>query len=160
MAEQNTYEQPVESGQICPGKVFERWTKTLNFSIDDATACKPFSKALSIAMSWDEEFTAFAILEYKKFMFLCSLFPGTSLAPSLHVDTVWHMHLLYTRSYHEFCRQALGCGFFHHEPSTGEPSEKQMLESSYSDTLDFYQSFFGSAPSEIWGERVRVRAEN
>jgi hypothetical protein len=141
-------------------QVFERWTTTLNFVIDDATACKPFSRALSLAMSWDDEFTALATLEYKKFMFLCSLFPQASLTPSLHVDTVWHMHLLYTRSYHQFCKEALGCRFFHHEPSTGEPSEQQFHEDSYSNTVDLYESYFGLAPIEFWGKRVRTDLTN
>lgn len=140
-------------------KLRRRWEKTLLFPIDDPTASKPFSKSLSIAMHWNDEFVNLAILEYKKFMFLCGSFPNENFAPSLHVDTVWHMHLLYTHSYHRFCQEALDCRFLHHEPSAGAPSEEQFHENAYSSTLDLYQSFFGFPPSEIWGERIRPSVE-
>jgi hypothetical protein len=135
----------------------ERWQRARDFLIDDHTAAEPFSQALMQEMGWDDEFTRLAILEYKKFMVLSSLFPNENMTPSLHIDTVWHMHLMYTRSYKRFCREALDCNFVHHEPSTGGEAEAAMHKGSYSGTLDRYIDVFDMEPPQsFWGARVRT----
>ena len=83
---------------------------------------------------------------------MSSMFPG-EIVPSTHVDTVWHMHLLYTRNYQQFCREALDREFLHHEPASGDEEEIEQFRSMYKETLQKYEQFFGTKPpSEIWGE--------
>jgi hypothetical protein len=132
----------------------EMWQKIATFQIDDLTAEQPFSSVLVQEMGWDEDFANLAILEYRKFMLLCNLYPQ-AMTPSVHVDTVWHLHLLYTRNYHSFCVEALGCNYLHHEPSKGGPVEDQIFTDFYAATLKMYSEVFGSIPPEsIWGRRV------
>lgn len=142
---------------MMPVKDSERiWERAKLFQIDDPTAESPFSAVLSEEMQWDKEFTDLAINEYKRFMVLSALFPDGNTTPSVHVDTVWHMHLLYTRSYHAFCNDALESEYLHHEPSKGGVSDVQMHRDSYAETLETYVRVFGvEPPREIWGARVR-----
>lgn len=103
-------------------------------------------------MDWDEKFVGLAISEYKRFTLLCTLYPEQTV-PSTHVDTVWHMHLLYTRNYQKYCREALGQEFLHHQPASGDEDEAAEFKELYSETLDRYKLHFGvQPPKEIWGE--------
>ncbi len=134
--------------------ITERWEKIKSFQIDDSTAEEPFSFVLREEMQWEEGFAILAIQEYKKFMLLSSLYPSL-MTPSVHVDTVWHLHLLYTRSYQRFCAEALDCKFLHHEPSKGGEDEEGYFKGLYQDTLAKYDELFGEPPpTEIWGKRV------
>jgi hypothetical protein len=136
--------------------VADFWQRAEAFEIDDSTAESPFSRVLMEEMQWDENFTRLAILEYKKFMLLSALFPNGNMTPSVHVDTVWHMHLLYTRSYQQFCKEAFNTDFLHHEPSKGGTAEAGTHKNSYDETLNVYMKMFGIEPlQEIWGARVR-----
>lgn len=128
------------------------------FELDDLSAERPLSLVLREQMHWDEEFCSLAISEYKKFMFLSSLH-ADKMVPAEDVDSVWHCHLTYTRSYQKFCQEILGCGFIHHLPSNlsdgSDDSEELLLENSYRITLDCYRKAFGhEAPEIIWGTRV------
>lgn len=130
----------------------EIWQKISNFDIDDPLAKLPFSACLAHEMGWSFEFTQLAICEYKKFMLLCSQMPGQTV-PSTHVDTVWHMHLLYTRNYQRFCHEAIGCEFIHHQPASGDDEEALEFKSLYRETLQRYLTYFNQKPPiEIWGE--------
>jgi hypothetical protein len=135
-----------------------RWRKAQAFLIDDQSGKGTFSAALMKDLQWDREFTELAIYEYKKFMFLRSLFPDKNFLPSVHVDTVWHLHLLYTVGYQRFCREALDTDFIHHDPSKGGVEEKEAEQKAYSETLAAYVETFGiDPPVEIWGYNLRAR---
>lgn len=101
-------------------------------------------------MEWEPEFVETAIVEYKKFIFLSSLYPNR-LTPSIHVDTVWHLHILYTKLYHRFCEQSLGVPYVHHNPSTGGLAQEAAFKGCYAETLSRYREFFGEPPVAIWG---------
>lgn len=134
----------------------DRWQKVESFEIDDPTAKEPFSFVLCDKMFWSKELAEHVIVEYKKFMLLCSMFPERNITPSVDIDTVWHLHLLYTRSYFRFCNDALGCAFLHHEPSKGGDEQESFHENSYDKTLQTYSEVFGyEAPESVWGCRVR-----
>lgn len=140
--------------RLADKKVNDIWMRIESFVIDDASAQRPFSLVLAEEMQWDQEFTRLAISEYKKFMYLSVLFPD-GMTPSVDVDTVWHLHLLYTKNYRSFCRDALGCDFLDHEPSKGGSDESSRFENIYLDTLAKYEEVFGvKAPTEIWGNRT------
>lgn len=129
----------------------DRWDRIQLFEFDDPHANQPFSKGLAEEMEWDYEFTLQVIAEYRKFMLLSSLAPD-SMVPSVHIDTVWHWHLLYTKSYRLFCQTALGCEFLDHNPGTGNYGEEEHFSLLYKRTLACYEEFFGRrAPEAIWG---------
>jgi len=146
---------PQDSGKLSSdASLAEMWQRIESFPIDNPEAEQPFSYVLVQEMGWDEAFTQLAILEYRKFMLLCNLYPQ-AMTPSVHIDTVWHLHLLYTRNYHKFCAEALGCNYLHHEPSKGGPIEDQIFTDFYAATLEKYVEIFGAVPPEsIWGRRV------
>lgn len=76
---------------------------------------------------------------------------GQQLTPSDQVDQVWHLHLLYTKSYWgEFCETIPGRKV-HHMPTRGGQQESARFHDLYRQTLDIYQHFFGQAtPGDIW----------
>jgi len=63
---------------------------------------------------------------------------------------VWHLHLLYTRSYwDEFCGKILQ-KTLHHSPSLGGKQEGLKYRHYYQQTLEIYQKYFGTPPPDIW----------
>lgn len=62
------------------------------------------------------------------FLYACAQAPTMPLRPSKTVDIGWHMFLLHTRAYAEFCHTIAG-RFLHHEPEefTQPTSAKAML---------------------------------
>jgi ubiquitin-like protein Nedd8 len=77
----------------------------------------------------------------------------STLAPSPDIDSLWHQHLLDTRSYKEMERLLLPNGkFIHHNPfKKDQPNYQGRLEN----TRMHYQDFFHSAPpTDIWGINI------
>ena len=74
-----------------------------------------------------------------------------SLTPSDQVDQVWHLHLLYTRSYWtDFCQNTLGRQI-HHGPTQGGEAEGNKYNDLYEKTLQLYKVLFErDAPADIW----------
>jgi uncharacterized protein (TIGR04222 family) len=121
-----------------------------DFQLDDRHAKFPFSQKLAKENRWSAEYTQRAIEEYKKFAFL-AVVAGHTVTPSEQVDRVWHLHLLYTRSYwDDFCRNVLQIPL-HHNPSLGGCKERAKFYHQYDRTLASYEFFFGqSPPTDIW----------
>lgn len=126
------------------------WEKIERFPIDDDTAVLPFSAKLAKEQNWTVHFTQRAILEYKRFIFLCCVLDNGA-SPSTIVDEVWHLHLTYTRSYwNDFCKNTLGKDL-HHIPSKGGNDEDHKHLEWYKETLAQYKVYFDSeAPADIW----------
>lgn len=128
----------------------ELWKRLQRFSLDSSQADFPFSKKLAKEENWTEGFTAKAIEEYKKFVYLCCTLPNGA-SPSEVVDKVWHMHLIYTQNYwEEFCPNVLQQKL-HHYPSKGGKNENVKHQSWFNETLKHYENIFGEkAPEDIW----------
>ncbi len=142
----------------------ELWVNIKNFEIDDPESAFTFTDRLVRENDWTMEFAVRSIAEYKKFIFLICL-GENSLTPSDQVDQVWHLHLLYTRSYWiEMCRNTLGREI-HHGPTKGGDQEKDKYHEQYAKTKEVYFSIFNEqAPEDIWpssairfGELVHTR---
>ncbi len=125
------------------------WDKIQHFEINDSDSSYTFSDRLRYENQWSIAFTLRAIQEYKKFILLCCI-TDDSMSPSHVVDEVWHLHLLYTRSYWtEFCSDTLN-QTIHHGPTKGI-EEKKKFEHQYLLTLERYQYIFEQvAPEDIW----------
>ncbi|MEM1325134.1 MAG: hypothetical protein AAGI23_04220 [Bacteroidota bacterium] len=128
----------------------ELWHKIERFQLDDADADFSFTDRLCRENGWTYTYAIRVIQEYKKFMFLICI-SKHPLTPSDQVDQVWHLHLLYTRSYWmEFCQQTLGRDI-HHGPTKGGNSEREKFKDWYEETKVLYERIFQQqTPDDIW----------
>ncbi len=126
------------------------WAKILAFSLDDSNADFPFSQRLARDNKWTKAYADRVVLEYKKFLYLCSI-SEESITPSDAVDQAWHLHLVYTRSYwQDLCRDTL-CKDIHHNPTKGGPAEKDRYAHCYDATFARYtEEFQQEPPADIW----------
>jgi hypothetical protein len=125
------------------------YRRICEFDLDEPGASFPFSHKLAREYQWKRSYTLRAIQEYKKFMFL-GMVSDRIVSPSVPIDLVWHLHLIYTHSYwNKFCGEVLGKPF-HHSPSLGGKDEKLKYDRLYQQTLATYQLYFGTPPSDIW----------
>lgn len=130
----------------------ELWQRIVQWQPDEPGCHFPFSQRLQQENGWTRAYTARAIDEYRKFLFLSQV-AGHTVCPSDDIDQVWHQHLTYTRSYWEdLCGKILKRPL-HHQPTKGGPSEKTHYVDLYSKTLTSYEEWFGVRPDErIWPE--------
>jgi hypothetical protein len=126
------------------------WQRIRDFALDGESDRFPFSARLSRENGWTRAQALDAIEEYKKFVYLMCV-SDTPLTPSEAVDQVWHLHLVYTRSYwKDFCDGVLGRAI-HHEPTKGGEQQTQHFSGQYETTLALYEREFGTAaPAEFW----------
>lgn len=128
----------------------EFYNTVMQFDLDDPEAAHNFTQRLAKENNWPIAYTLRAVFEYKRFMFLiCQT--KQMLSPSNTVDQVWHLHLLYTKSYWEdFCGTVLKRAI-HHIPSQGGKQENAKHKTMYKNTLDIYRQVFSQSPPEdIW----------
>jgi len=119
------------------------------FSFDEGECALPFADRLARENQWSDMHAERVISEYKRFIFL-AMVAGHPVTPSDEVDQVWHLHLLYTRSYWKrFCGEVLGRDL-HHDPTAGGRDEKSKFEHWYDRTLESYRRVFGAPPQDIW----------
>jgi len=120
------------------------------FAFDEAEVAFPFAARLARENCWSRRYAERAIEEYRRFMFL-AVAAGHPVTPSDQVDQVWHLHLLYTRSYwDEFCGAVLGEPI-HHGPTRGGHQESAKFHAWYDRTLESYRRMFGvRPPPDIW----------
>lgn len=127
------------------------WNDLQNFWIDDPQSVVPFSKRLAQERGWTKEFTDRAIQEYRRFLFL-AVVGDHQVTPSDIVDQVWHMHLLYTRSYWDHLCTHVIKKRLHHEPANA-PKDEALFKQQYRKTLTTYARLIGhEPPADIWGK--------
>jgi hypothetical protein len=90
--------------------------------------------------------------EYRRFLFLHRTTNHT-VVPSQMVDKVWHLHLLYTRSYWEdLCNNILKTPL-HHHPGSATGDQRNFFWGNYEATLKSYETIFHHCPpADIWPE--------
>lgn len=95
-----------------PLKVFTpaEITAALAYLHDDLVARFSRDQACSVAESM-QLFT-----EVKKFLILCAATPYPC-SPSARLDDMWHVFVLHTEAYADFCQRFLG-RFIHHRPTS------------------------------------------
>jgi hypothetical protein len=124
------------------------------FELDDPEATLPFTARLAREQGWTLGFAGQVTLEYKRFIIL-AMAAGHPVTPSEAVDQVWHLHLVYTRSYwQDLCAGVLGQEL-HHGPTRGGGEEQAKFTDWYAATLESYRRIFGEEPPpEIWPDPV------
>ncbi len=86
-----------------------------------------------------------AFTEFKKFAGLAALYDKTISMTSKDVDSVWHQFILFTRQYHDFCKDYVG-EYLHHNPRT---SLTPLAKDSKNNFIELYQKTYGQIPA-IW----------
>src|SRR5262245_53945196 len=126
------------------------WRRIQEFAIDDPDDVFPFSARLARENGWLAVTAEEAIEEYRKFIYLLCV-TDTPLTPSEVVDQVWHLHLVYTRSYWTaFCGDVLGRPL-HHEPTRGGEAQAALFKDQYALTLARYGAEFDyRPPADFW----------
>jgi hypothetical protein len=118
------------------------------FKFDDGRAELSFAHRLARDNGWTALYAARVIEEYRRFAFLM-IAAGHMAVPSDQVDQAWHQHLLYTRSWSDFCTSTLQQPV-HHDPTKGGDDEQRRFKAAYEQTLQSYRTFFGEPPEDIW----------
>lgn len=126
------------------------WEQVLSFDIEEYSFNYGFALRLATENNWSVSFTAAAIKEYKKFMFLAAI-SEEMIAPAEIIDVVWHLHLIYTDAYQAFCN-VLGKEI-RHIPSRKQTEEQVKFRSARVHTETIYTALFGPMPDEIWKHR-------
>lgn len=136
----------------------ERWAKIEGFAFDAPDAVITFEAKLVRETSWTRDRARRAIAEYRRFLLLAAA-AGHPVSPSPAVDDVWHLHLLYTRSYwNDLCPNVLGFDL-HHEPASGTAADRTKLDDWYARTLASYAAIFDVAPPEdLWPAKPTARS--
>lgn len=109
-----------------------------------------FADRLAQEEGWSDAFTAGAIEEYRRFLFLSQL-SDTPVTPSVTVDKVWHKHMTDTRNYwDELCAKVLGKPL-HHDAGTS-PAHEERHREQFRHTRALYAAMFDEiAPDAYWG---------
>jgi hypothetical protein len=123
------------------------WKKVLAHDFDRPLTSFGFSTRVARENFWTRNFTSKAIIEYKKFMYLAAT-SDMMVSPSPIIDKVWHEHLMFSKSYREFC-QVLGKDI-QHVPSTHNREDFEKFRLAKERTQKLYTSVFGEQPEDIW----------
>ena len=133
--------------------------QVMAFEVGSSNVGLSFIGRLCREQNWTRAYAGRAFREYKRFMLLTVL-AGHPVTPSEEVDHVWHLHLLYTRSYwHELCRDILGQEI-HHGPTLGGNAEKEKFVDWYEKTLLTYEKVFEERPPKDFWPSSRKRFRN
>jgi len=97
----------------------------------------------SFPKDWSEERTQRAIVQYGRFLQLAARYPGVPLAPTLDIDTIWHLHMLSPRAYYEDCTRLFGTVLDHDGGFGHEPAELPVLQATFADTARRWQEAYG-----------------
>ena len=124
--------------------------RILAFELDAPGARFPFTSRLAREQGWSHAHAGRVVMEYKRFLVL-AMTAGHPVTPSVQVDQVWHLHMIYTESYwHGLCRDVLGREL-HHGPTMGGEEEGAKFTDWYERTLASYRRIFDNEPPpDIW----------
>lgn len=134
------------------------WKKIAGLKFDNEHADLPFSKRLARENRWPHWFALDVIEEYRKFLYLIERAPHP-VTPSIEVDQVWHLHLIYSEFYWEDFAKGMPVKP-HHGPTRGGNDEDNKFIDWYAKTLESYEQIFGNKPPiHIWpSKEERFRA--
>ncbi|MBT7445928.1 MAG: hypothetical protein HN790_18380 [Methylococcales bacterium] len=123
------------------------WEDILAYSIG-GDQHELFLKKLQQETGWRKKYALRAVLEYRRFLYLAAI-SKTPVTPANTIDTVWHLHLTFSRCYWDnFCATVLNKPL-HHEPSPS--SEKSKMVDQFQATQALYRQEFETAvPQDIW----------
>ena len=96
------------------------------------------------------------LLELKRWLTLCAMYPTKQYVTGSKVDDMWHTFILFTREYIHFCQEITG-SYIHHCPEIWSDNEKSKEESglklfAMAKLLDedYVKHFDSHPPHHIW----------
>ena len=99
-----------------------------------------------------DEYGLAVAAELRRFLILCGMSEDDSYALSGEVDEMWHIFILFTRKYAEFC-DLIGNRYLHHTPAEDMSPDFTVADrlDSYVHTLDSYRIAFACEPNfDVW----------
>ena len=117
------------------------WLRIDGLIFDDNSHPLTFSKRLARENRWAHWFALDVMEEYKKYLYLMAV-SDHPVTPSVEVDQVWHLHLIYTRQYWDDFAKHMPFEP-HHGPTKGGSQEREKFIEWYSKTLESYKNIFG-----------------
>ncbi|WP_262703804.1 MULTISPECIES: glycine-rich domain-containing protein [Streptomyces] len=100
-----------------------------------------------LALSLAERITAQAAA----FLAACATNAGQPLKPSKAVDIGWHIFILHTRDYADFCQRVAG-HFIHHVPTDPAEGEHGTAAAARQRTLDAISAAEYVVDADLWPE--------
>jgi radical SAM protein with 4Fe4S-binding SPASM domain len=90
-------------------------------------------------------------IECKRFLFMTSLELDFALVPSSAVDEFWHMFILDTSTYRDFCETLFGKIIEHKvDIPTSDKKVKDEFNSDYQKTISLYTKLWGKPDKSYW----------
>lgn len=86
--------------------------------------------------------------DFKKWISLLILYPEERIAPPRVLDMYWHLFMLHTKEYHEFCSDVLGFQLGHSPVTKDTVEETKVIGQN---TRRRYISLYGQMDYRIWG---------
>ncbi len=98
---------------------------------------------------WSQGQIEHAAARYEKFFLLASKVSGP-IAPTRHIDKMWHLHMLHPKAYYEDCMRVHG-EIFDHDGGFGKgEGELPQLQATFEKTSQLWQATYG----EDYGQPV------
>lgn len=131
------------------------WQGIADHEVDQPGTVYGFLDRLAFENGWTAEFAKGALLEYKRFIYLLCR-ADHPVTPSVEVDQVWHLHLLYTRNYWDEFAPKLST-LPHHGPTAGGTNEHSKFKDWYERTLNSYERIFEESPPQSYWPPCSLR---
>jgi hypothetical protein len=97
-------------------------------------------------------------LEFRRYIALKLIYPKLSFTPSRFVDMYWHLFMLYTKEYNEFCIKLYG-RMLNHVPFDIEMEQNETGNEGtepYERTRNTYVEIFGVIDKKMWPDIARI----
>lgn len=96
---------------------------------------------------WDKQRADLAVDWYKRFLAVRA--EGyVGLVPTLDIDEIWHLHILYTKDYRQDCDRIFG-RYLDHQPSDGSSETKKKLRAGFQKTTHLFKVYFNEVPPTL-----------
>jgi len=95
---------------------------------------------------WSQKDAVLAIQQYRNYLLLKKKYPEYNLPPSKDIDDVWHAHILHTKEYRTFCKQAFSHEddqYLDHDPHLAREGTMEQLAQLFEKTQMLYYQEFG-----------------
>lgn len=78
---------------------------------------------------------------YKNFLYLSKKYEEYTFNPSTQIDEMWHVHIIFTKDYHEICEKVFG-HYFHHTPLE-HANDRAAGNLNFQKLLELHEKEFG-----------------
>ena len=112
-----------------------------------------------LAMASCSELLWIAYTEFMALKIVSGDFVPTKLSPPPAVDALWHVHLLWTKSYDGLCAIVAGGQRIHHDPRSGLDGNEEDRKRRASTTKNLYGIVFGRECDWDWDFEKEKEAE-